>query len=233
MTRGKRSILAALVFVAIFLTKNAAIANTQGNFSNVCEKAAVKASFETGVPVDVLRAITLTETGRTRDGVWESWPWTVNMEGTGRWFNSRSEALDYIRNHARRGSLSFDVGCFQVNYKWHGMAFRSVDHMFDPAENALYAARFLLQLFDEFGDWTSAAGAYHSRTPKFANRYKERFTRILGQLRPLPRVAQREPVPDRVNSFPFLRPVNSIASSASLVPLQTSAPKRLIDIAEQ
>ena len=60
--------------------------------------------------------------------------------------------------------------------------------MFDPDMNALYAARFLSELYREFGDWTGAAGAYHSRTPEYADRYKVKFqnTRI--------RVADLEPV---------------------------------------
>jgi len=33
----------------------------------ICDTAAVKASRETGVPIDVLRAISLTETGRNGD----------------------------------------------------------------------------------------------------------------------------------------------------------------------
>ena len=233
MTRGKRAILAALVFGAVVLNESAVSASTPGDPSHVCENAAFAASQETGVPVDILRAIVLTETGRIRDGSWEAWPWTVNMEGAGRWFNSRTEALDYVSDHKSRGASSFDVGCFQVNYKWHGAAFDSVEHMFEPLENALYAARFLSQLFDEFGDWTIAAGAYHSRTPRFTSRYKIRFTQILNGLRPIPHLPEKKPVLQRPNNFPLLKPSNSITSAASLVPLPTLASRRLIDIADQ
>ena len=30
------------------------------------------------------------------------------------------------------GQPSFDVGCFQLNYKWHGEHFASIDQMFEP-----------------------------------------------------------------------------------------------------
>jgi soluble lytic murein transglycosylase-like protein len=52
--------------------------------------------------------------------------------------------------------------------------------MFDPVANADYAARFLRDLHAETGDWIEAAGLYHSRTPKFRDRYAARFARILG-----------------------------------------------------
>ncbi len=146
----------------------------------ICEKSAEMASRQTGVPLDVLRAISLTETGRRANGRTEPWPWTVNMEGRGQWFASRREAMDFVTHNMKRGAVSFDVGCFQLNYKWHGQAFASVDDMFDPAQNALYAARYLLQLYAEKGNWSDAAGVYHSRTPKFAARYKRRFRAFLA-----------------------------------------------------
>ena len=104
------------------------------------------------------------------------------MEGTGRWFTTLDEARAYVFSHFKNGARSFDVGCFQINYKWHGAAFRSIDDMFDPVLNALYAAEFLLELYGEFGDWAGAAGAYHSRTPEFAQKYAVRFDQIRANL---------------------------------------------------
>lgn len=148
----------------------------------VCDRAARVAARAHGVPVDVMLAITRTETGRRRDGRLAPWPWTVNMEGAGRWFDSRDAALAYVFDHFKRGARSFDVGCFQINFKWHGHAFRSVEDMFDPASNADYAARFLARLHDELGDWRAAAGAYHSRTPSNAKIYTQRFDQIRAGL---------------------------------------------------
>lgn len=148
----------------------------------ICDAAGAAAAAQTGVPHDVLRAITRTETGRARDGQLQPWPWTVNMEGKGTWFDNREEALRYVLAHHQRGARSYDVGCFQINYRWHGDAFPSIEAMFDPATNALYAAQFLLRLYAETGSWAKSAAAYHSRTPKFANRYQARFERILARL---------------------------------------------------
>ncbi|QHQ37449.1 transglycosylase SLT domain-containing protein [Algicella marina] len=148
----------------------------------MCDAAATHAARETGVPRVVLQAISLTETGRRLDGEHRAWPWTVNMEGVGKWFAGREEALAYVNAHFATGARSFDVGCFQINFRWHGNAFASIAEMFDPQINALYAARFLRRLYGETGSWSRAAGAYHSRTPQFAERYAARFDRILAEL---------------------------------------------------
>lgn len=150
----------------------------------ICQRAAAIAAERSGVPVQVLRAISLTETGRRRDGRLAPWPWTVNMEGKGVWFDTRAEAEAYVEKNHARGARSYDVGCFQVNYRWHGQHFTSNLAMFDPVDNAMYAARFLSDLYAELGDWSRAAGAYHSRTPVFATKYRRRFDQILAGLDP-------------------------------------------------
>ena len=61
-----------------------------------------------------------------------------------------------------------------------GKSFATIDDMFDPAANALYAAGFLHDLFEETGDWELAAGAYHSRTPEHAEVPAARLCRDAG-----------------------------------------------------
>jgi hypothetical protein len=148
------------------------------DLGSVCLAAADAAADAARVPRAVLRALTRTETGRSRGGALQPWPWTVNMEGAGHWFDTREEALAYVGREQARGARSFDVGCFQINHRWHGQHFESVEAMFDPAANAAYAARFIAELFAETGDWSRAAGFYHSRTPEFYNRYRSRFDRL-------------------------------------------------------
>lgn len=146
--------------------------------SATCERVAEEAAQQSGVPVSVLKAISLTETGRKLGGKLRPWPWTVNMEGAGHWFDTLDEARAFVFDEFKRGARSFDVGCFQINYKWHNQAFSSIDEMFDPLANALYAARFLTELYGEKGSWEGAAGAYHSRTKEFADRYSQRFSEL-------------------------------------------------------
>ena len=158
-----------------WLGMSAAPAQATPDLSLICDRVAVEASQASGVPLSVLKAISLTETGRRRNGAFRPWPWTVNMEGTGSWHETRDAALAYVYQHFQRGARSFDVGCFQINYRWHGQHFDSIKAMFDPRGNAMYAARFLRELYAELGSWDKAAGAYHSRTPEHANRYRATY----------------------------------------------------------
>jgi hypothetical protein len=189
------------------------------------------------VPLSVLLAVTLTETGRGEGGTTRPWPWTVNMEGEGHWFATRGEALAFAEARRAQGSMSFDVGCFQVNWRWHGENFVSLEQMFDPLANASYAAGFLRRLHEETGDWSAAAGAYHSRTPEHASRYRARFDafrtaaveagadagRLAGPLAPsgtlLARGDDPAALPPRVNSFPLLQATDGAPRLGSLVRL--------------
>lgn len=169
----------AIVILVICAALPAAQARTAPETTGlVCERVSEEAARRSGVPVSVLKAISLTETGRKVAGTFGPWPWTVNMEGAGHWFDSSAEARAFVEKEHARGARSFDVGCFQINYRWHGEAFDSIDQMFDPLSNALYAARFLTELYAETGSWNAAAGAYHSRTKAFADRYSARFAEL-------------------------------------------------------
>ncbi len=174
----------ALIFIPVFvaLSVSATGAATDSRTAGICDRAARQAALSEGVPLDVLRAITRVETGRHRDGQVMPWPWAINLEGKGFWFNSEVEAKSFVFKVFKAGARSFDVGCFQINYRWHGHRFRSIDAMFDPAENATQAARFLKELHDELGTWSAAAGAYHSRTQSLAAKYSKRFEDALAQL---------------------------------------------------
>ncbi|WP_097030070.1 lytic transglycosylase domain-containing protein [Cereibacter ovatus] len=189
--------------------------------AGLCEQAAVRAARQTGVPRDVLLAITLTETGRATDGgPLRPWPWAVNVAGQGHWFASREEAVGFAEDHIRNGSSNFDVGCFQLNHRWHGGAFTSPDQMFDPEANALYAASYLKTLKDRSGDWAEAAGAYHSATPALAERYRSRFDQLYSRLSDDATPADQFLV--RTNRYPLLQ-LGDAGSTGSLVPLAASA----------
>ena len=210
------------------------------NGLEICDQAAQYAAQKTGVPISVLQAITRTETGRKRNGTMQPWPWTVNMEGKGVWFPSEDQARAYVYKNYKRGARSFDIGCFQINYKWHGREFASIEEMFQPIPNALYAAKFLQKLYREKQDWSKAAGAYHSRTAKYANKYQIRFNSFRNKLLandtpavnlaigPLiaevktgtPTAASR-PSQIRVNTYPLLKTGTRPNNLGSLVPLVT------------
>jgi hypothetical protein len=177
---GPWPVLALLLSFA--LPAGPARADTAEAGAQICERAIIAGARRAGLPQDVLHAISLTETGRAQGGRLRPYPWAINREGKGHWFKSRDEALAFAKASLAAGRRSFDVGCFQINYHWHGHNFPSLEAMFDPDTGADYAARFLQSLHAERGNWSAAAGAYHSQTPARANVYRARFDRIIAGL---------------------------------------------------
>jgi hypothetical protein len=223
--RGLATLLAAVFLALVGGVAGTALAErgpAVADQADLCRSAWRQASRESGVPEAVMQAISLTETGRRRDGRLQPWPWTVNVEGRGAWFDTAEAALAHVEAAQAGGARSFDLGCFQINHRWHGHHFPSVAAMFDPLANARYAARFLSDLHAETGDWGAAAGAYHSRSPEFAARYRTRFEEILTTLAgpaPPPTDNAPLPVPPRENRFPLLREAAGAGGApGSLVP---------------
>jgi soluble lytic murein transglycosylase-like protein len=140
-----------------------------------CREQAAIAEQAAGIPGGLLLAIGKRESGRFDAGAGGvlPWPWSVNREGEGHFFASRQEAAAYVAAAQREGSSSIDVGCFQINLKYHPMAFASLDQAFDPAANAAYAARFLRTLHDREGSWETAVAFYHSASPVLGVPYRD------------------------------------------------------------
>lgn len=148
----------------------------------LCRGAAIAAADRHGIPREVMLAITQVETRTKRGGRSGPWPWTVNVAGKGAWFDSRAAALVHAQRALAAGQKSFDVGCFQLNYRWHGEHFASIDAMFEPASSGDYAARFLKELYAEAGNWITASGHYHSRTPVHASRYRNLVAKAIRRM---------------------------------------------------
>lgn len=183
----------------------------------LCDAAAMDAARDSTVPLDVLTAIARAETGRRQGGVFAPWPWTINDGGQGYWFDDAAAAITDAESRLAQGDDNFDIGCFQINTRWHGDAFPSIADMFDPTTNARYAARFLEQLFAETGSWDQAIAAYHSRTPDLAGPYLERVTMLRGE-------APAAALPAKVDRGPNLFPLlisGGQGAPGSLVPVQS------------
>jgi Transglycosylase SLT domain len=167
---GRRLVLAA---VALALTLAPAAAH-QGR---LCIGAIEAAERSFDLPAGLLMAVALTETGRQIGEVQTPWPWSINAAGEGAWLEHRRAAIERTRALQASGVESIDVGCMQVNLKWHAAAFDSLESAFDPRTNVRYAARHLQELRGRSRDWLEAAGHYHSADPARARPYLARLNR--------------------------------------------------------
>ncbi len=128
------------------------------------------------IPQGLLTAITLAETGRpnAETGQTTAWPWTINVNGQGQFFETKDEAVAATRKLIDSGQRSIDVGCAQVNLRYHPTAFQTIEDAFDPMNNMGYAARFLLSLHDLQGSWSQAVERYHSADDGRREQYREK-----------------------------------------------------------
>jgi hypothetical protein len=141
-----------------------------------CDQAGAQAEAALQLPQGLLRAIGRVESGR-RDpasGAFAPWPFTINANGQGRFFEDAASAATAVRGLQAAGTASIDVGCFQVNLMHHPYAFARLEDGFDPAANAAYAGAFLTSLRQRLGSWEAAVAAYHSATPERGEAYRAR-----------------------------------------------------------
>ncbi len=146
-----------------------------------CTAAIHDAEIRHDLPHGLLGAIAKTESGRPIASLGDvhAWPWTIDADGQGLFFESKAAAVAWAQQGLARGVRFMDIGCMQVNLQMHPGAFSSIEDAFDPAANAEYAAHYLRQLQAEAGgNWNVAVGLYHSHTPDLAAAYRERVAQV-------------------------------------------------------
>lgn len=148
--------------------------------SGVCIREILKAQLRHNIPGNLLLGIGLQEAGMMHQGELTVWPWVANADGDGRFFDTPATAASWVRARQAAGVISIDVGCMQINLRWHPEAFATLDQALDPAQNVDYAARLLVRLYEQSGDWTEAAGRYHSTTESYKTAYIGRLRQNLA-----------------------------------------------------
>ena len=140
---------------------------------DVCRQHTEHEEKRLHIPTNMLTALSHVESGHwnTQRREKTAWPWTVMARGQGTYYKTKVEAIQAVRNLLSGGVRNIDVGCMQVNLKYHPGAFNTLEDAFDPEKNVAYAAHFLKRLHEETGSWARAATRYHSATPSKAKRY--------------------------------------------------------------
>lgn len=126
--------------------------------AQTCETHIAAAAQRYKIPLAVFYAVGLVETGG-RNGLR---PYTLNIDGRSSFNDTLAGGLEAFESARRGGARLIDIGCMQINYRWHGDRFASVTEMFDPGRNVDYAARFLNELKGREGTWTLAVARYNA-----------------------------------------------------------------------
>ena len=126
-----------------------------------CEAMAAQLGAQAGLPDGLLPAIARIESGLALKGGTRAWPWTLNTAGQGHYFKTSADAMTYLQAVLENGQRNVDIGCMQINYRWHGENFPSLA---------------------ESGSWSAAVQRYHSNDPNRGNAYHTRFLAALDRV---------------------------------------------------
>lgn len=151
--------------------------STRAAETQVCEREMAQAARKYDVPLGVLYAVALTETGRRGS----LQPFALNVGGPSIFPADLNEALRRFDEARRSGARLIDIGCMQIDYHFHASRFPSLNSMFDPHENVDYGARFLKELKVREGSWTLAAARYHAG-PNNDPAQKEYVCRVIANM---------------------------------------------------
>ena len=152
-----------------------------GQQSDLCVVALRQVERRYHLPPELLISIARAESGRPIASLTDirPWPWTIDADGSGLFLDSKAAAIAWLQQQVSHHSF-VDVGCMQVDLHYHPDAFSTLDEALDPAVNADYAARLLVDLYrgEAGGSWDTAVGLYHSHSSVLAAEYRDRVALI-------------------------------------------------------
>ena len=154
MTRLRRSI--RIVLAAASISSGSVLVASAA--TNPCEPEILRAADRYRIPLGILYAVGLTETGMKGS----LQPNALNIQGKAVFPVSRSAAIAAFEEARRGGARLIDLGCMQINHRYHSGHFRSLGDMLDPKQNVDYAARYLLTLKHRHDTWSMAVARYHA-----------------------------------------------------------------------
>jgi soluble lytic murein transglycosylase-like protein len=126
--------------------------------TRICEREMARASKAYQVPLSMLYAVGLTETGHRGS----LQPYAMNIEGRAFFGADLEQAIRRFEEARQSGARLIDIGCMQIDHHYHASHFASLQEMFQPARNVDYAAQFLKTLRAQEGSWTLAVARYHA-----------------------------------------------------------------------
>ena len=153
-------------FASIFLFLIKSAYSAYPSNSKSCEIVIKNIENLTDIPENLLSSVGKAESGRIlENNKHVIWPWTVNHAGKSLFFDTKKQMKKYVLKNVEKKDFNLDVGCMQINLKWHKNNFKKISDMLAIEPNVSYAASFLLQLKNKHGSWNKAIKHYHSSDP--------------------------------------------------------------------
>jgi hypothetical protein len=136
---------------------------------------------EYDIPVGLLYAIALAESGKTIEAInhRRPWPWTLNIAGHGVYFRTRMEAWRALDQALRAGQDSVDIGLMQINWHFHRQRLGNSWLALEPNHNLTVGADILRDCYKRRRDWWASIGCYHA--PSDSHRARQYRNRVAAQ----------------------------------------------------
>lgn len=118
-----------------------------------------------GIPAEVFYSMILQESGKSNNGTYHPWPWTLNVDHQAYRYETRADAehalKQFLVTHTR-----IAVGLGQIYLPAHKQHFSDPVILLDPAVNLHYAASLLANEYANTKkqgqpNWWVAVGRYH------------------------------------------------------------------------
>jgi soluble lytic murein transglycosylase-like protein len=135
---------------------------------DVIKEMISKVEIQYKIPAGLLGAIAKVESGTRK--------YAVNVNGRAIYAATLVEATTIAKEQISRGKTNIDLGVMQLNYRWHGDQFSSLEEMLIPKKNIAYAGVLLRSLYRQHGDWQKAIRHYHSANLKHSRKYSRKVT---------------------------------------------------------
>lgn len=157
------------------------------------------AARDADIPSAVLYAVALQESGVTLRGRRVPWPWTLNVAGQARRFQTRKAACADLRRVLREVPRTrIDVGLGQINVGYQAGRFDHPCDLLDPYRNLAIAATILREHHTPGEDWLLAIGRYHrpaggAPAARYRRSVHQHLARVEGSPTPTSAARSRSP----------------------------------------
>lgn len=161
------------------------------------------AAQQAGVPVTMLYAIALQESGMNLQGRHVPWPWSLNVAGQTQRFPNRAAACAAMKRALQQFKpTQVDAGLAQVNVGYQQHRYQEPCELLNPYRNLRIAAQILLEQHQPGQDWLTTAGRYHrpaggepaARYRAGVSQHLERLQTVAPNTPPIKPIAAKAPL---------------------------------------
>ena len=182
--------MSLVITLLVFLSAISEVTNADEKRVKVIPQEYTRVAARYSVPASILYAVALAESGYTKAGIYNPWPWTLNIEGRAKRFEQADEALTSLLRSIRAGK-HVDIGIMQVNSRWHHHRVNSLGELLNPYINLTKGAEILKEQRKRSKSWWEAVGRYHApgndakslrRAARYRNRVKVIYDTYIGRM---------------------------------------------------